>query len=68
MGNLGTQTEPNGNLTPTAGDFVTSYGYDEIDTSGDPPDSEAHDFGYAYDPNGNLVSITDASSGRRVDS
>jgi RHS repeat-associated protein len=30
-------------------------------------DNEKHDYGYRYDPNGNLKTITDASSGARVD-
>lgn len=33
----------------------------------DSTDEETKDFGYAYDPNGNLVGITDNSSGAKVD-
>ncbi|MFB9238417.1 DNRLRE domain-containing protein [Plantactinospora siamensis] len=30
-------------------------------------DNEKHDYGYAYDPNGNLTTITDSSPGTKVD-
>jgi RHS repeat-associated protein len=38
------------------------------DTSGDPPDNESKAVTQSYDPNGNLTSVTDTSSGALVDS
>jgi RHS repeat-associated protein len=58
-GNLTSQTEPNGNLTPTVGDFTTTYGYDQIDQLTSVTNANNDKITYAYDEVGNLFTVVD---------
>lgn len=60
VGNLVTQTEPNGNLTPTdPDDFVTRYTYDEIYQLTDVTNAAGDTISYTYDGVGNLSKVID---------
>ncbi|WP_316959574.1 DNRLRE domain-containing protein, partial [Streptomyces sp. TRM68367] len=67
VGNVLTVTEPKGNLTATAGDYTTTYSYDEIyqpvsvvNARGDKVTSE-------YDNVGNLVTVIDPKKNATAD-
>ncbi|MFI6737858.1 RHS repeat-associated core domain-containing protein [Nonomuraea sp. NPDC050451] len=60
VGNVRTVTEPKGNLTATAGDFTTTYGYDEIYQLISIANAKGHRLTYAYDAVGNVTAVTDA--------
>ncbi|ELS57260.1 golvesin C-terminal-like domain-containing protein [Streptomyces viridochromogenes] len=67
VGNVLTVTEPKGNLTATAGDYTTTYSYDEIyqpvsvvNAKGDKVSSE-------YDSVGNLVTVIDPKKNATAD-
>jgi RHS repeat-associated protein len=60
VGNVVSQTEPLGNLTPSdPDDHVTSYAYDQIYQLSAVTDAEGNQAGYQYDNVGNLVEQTD---------
>jgi hypothetical protein len=61
-GNLLTQTDPNGNNTPTVGDGTTTYGYDNANrlTSINYSDSTP-DVTFVLDNAGNRTSMSDGS-------
>ncbi|MFY1577486.1 DNRLRE domain-containing protein [Verrucosispora sp. WMMD703] len=59
VGNLLTTVEPRGNLTPAAGDFVTTNDYDEIYQLTSVTNAEGHRITYEYDNVGNLTKVTD---------
>jgi RHS repeat-associated protein len=59
VGNLLTTTEPKGNLTATAGDYVTTKAYDEIYQLASAVDASNHKTSYEYDNVGNLVTAID---------
>ena len=59
VGNLLTEIEPKGNLTATAGDFMTSYSYDEINQLVSVTNAAGHKVSYTYDNVGNLSTVVD---------
>ncbi|MEV0594882.1 DNRLRE domain-containing protein [Nonomuraea cavernae] len=58
-GNLLTQTEPKGNLTPAAGDHTTTYAYDELYQLSSVTNAKGHKLSYTYDNVGNLSKVFD---------
>ncbi|WP_247695337.1 RHS repeat-associated core domain-containing protein, partial [Streptomyces sp. B93] len=67
VGNVKAVTEPKGNLTATAGDYTTTYSYDEVyqpvsvvNANGDKVTSE-------YDDVGNLVTVVDPKKNATAD-
>ncbi len=60
VGNRLTGTEPNGNLTPAAGDFTTTSAYDEIYRLTSVTDAKGFRSRYFYDNAGNLATLIDA--------
>jgi YD repeat-containing protein len=60
VGNVVSQTEPLGNLTPAdPDDHVTTYAYDQVYQLLSLTDAEGNQAGYEYDNVGNLVEQTD---------
>jgi YD repeat-containing protein len=60
VGNVVSQTEPLGNLTPAdPDDHVTSYAYDQVYQLLSVTDAEGNQAGYQYDNVGNLIEQTD---------
>jgi YD repeat-containing protein len=59
VGNRLTVTEPNGNLTEAAGDYTTTFGYDEIYQLTGVRDAAGHLTSYHYDGAGNLSTVVD---------
>jgi len=59
VGNLLTTTEPNGNATPTAGDFTTTNVYDDIYQLTDVVNAEGDTLSYRYDDVGNVTHLVD---------
>jgi RHS repeat-associated protein len=59
VGNLLTTTEPNGNLTSTIGDYVTTLAYDEIYEETSTTDALGNKTSYTYDNVGNLSTVVD---------
>lgn len=59
VGNLLTITEPKGNLTPEAGDYVTTQSYDEIYQLISVTNAEGDRISYGYDNVGNVVTVVD---------
>ncbi|GIH63206.1 hypothetical protein Msi02_40230 [Microbispora siamensis] len=66
-GNLKTQTEPKGNLTPEAGDFTTTYEYDPIYQLTDVINAEQKKITYTYDNVGNLTRVVDPRKNATAD-
>jgi RHS repeat-associated protein len=67
VGNLLTETEPNGNLTATAGDFTTSYLYDEIDELTAVTNALGQKLSYVYDNAGNVSKVIDPRKNATTD-
>jgi RHS repeat-associated protein len=67
VGNLRTTTEPNGNLTPEAGDFVTTNNYDEIYQLTSVVNAEGHRISYEYDNVGNVRKVIDPRKNATAD-
>jgi RHS repeat-associated protein len=67
VGNLRTVTEPKGNLTTTAGDFVTTYAYDEINELTSVTNADGDRLSYRYDNVGNLTHIIDPRKNATAD-
>ncbi|MEV1154938.1 DNRLRE domain-containing protein [Micromonospora chokoriensis] len=59
VGNLLTTTEPKGNLTPEAGDFVTSNDYDVVNQLVSVTNSDGDRLTYEYDNVGNVRKVID---------
>jgi RHS repeat-associated protein len=59
VGNVLTATEPNGNLTGTVGDFVTTNNYDEIYQLLSTVDAGGNRMSYEYDNVGNVITEID---------
>ncbi len=60
VGNLLTETQPLGNLTPAdPNDYVTRYGYDEIYQLATTTNADNKTITYTYDRVGNLVMVVD---------
>ncbi|WP_186315737.1 DNRLRE domain-containing protein [Catellatospora sichuanensis] len=59
VGKLHTVTEPKGTLTATAGDFTTTYGYDEIHRLTTVTNALGQRLEYRYDVAGNVATILD---------
>jgi RHS repeat-associated protein len=59
VGNVRSTTEPDGNATEQAGDFVTSYGYDEIYQNTSITDARGGVITYGYDNVGNVTKVVD---------
>ncbi|NUT32038.1 MAG: DNRLRE domain-containing protein [Hamadaea sp.] len=57
--NLRTETQPKGNLTTTAGDFVTTYAYDEVHRLTSVTNALGRRLEYQYDAAGNVAKILD---------
>ncbi|MEU9887503.1 DNRLRE domain-containing protein [Sphaerisporangium sp. NPDC051011] len=67
-GNLKTQTEPKGNLTPSdPADFVTSYVYDPIYQLTDVINAEQKKITYIYDNVGNVEKVVDPRKNATAD-
>ncbi|MFF0249975.1 DNRLRE domain-containing protein [Streptosporangium sandarakinum] len=66
-GNLKTQTEPKGNLTPEAGDFVTTYTYDPIYQLTDVLNAQQQKITYVYDNVGNTTTVIDPRKNATAD-
>jgi RHS repeat-associated protein len=67
VGNLRTQTEPKGNLTAAAGDYVTSYSYDEINQLTAVTNAKGHKLSYIYDNVGNVSKVVDPRKNATAD-
>ncbi|MEV6815589.1 RHS repeat-associated core domain-containing protein, partial [Micromonospora sp. NPDC051296] len=67
VGNLITYTEPKGNLTPEAGDFVTTNAYDEIHQLTSVTNAEGHKITYEYDNVGNVTKVVDPRKNATAD-
>jgi RHS repeat-associated protein len=67
VGNLRTETEPKGTLTGTAGDFVTTYAYDEIYQLTSVTNADGHRVAYTYDNVGNVATIADPRKSATAD-
>ncbi|GAA1874239.1 golvesin C-terminal-like domain-containing protein [Asanoa iriomotensis] len=59
VGNLKTTTEPKGNLSPEAGDFVTTNAYDEIYQLSSVTNAKGEKVTYEYDSVGNVKKVVD---------
>ncbi|NUO56903.1 MAG: DNRLRE domain-containing protein [Hamadaea sp.] len=59
VGNVLTVTEPNGNLTADANDFVTRYAYDEIYQNTSITDARNGVISYTFDSVGNITKVVD---------
>ncbi|MFI7455511.1 DNRLRE domain-containing protein [Nonomuraea sp. NPDC049714] len=66
-GNLKTQTEPKGNLTTQAGDFVTTYVYDPIYQLTDVLNADQHKITNTYDNVGNVTTVVDPRKNATAD-
>ncbi|GEK04587.1 hypothetical protein TNCT1_68630 [Streptomyces sp. 1-11] len=67
VGNLLTTTEPRGNLTTEAGDFVTTNHYDEIYQVTSVANSAGDAISYRYDDDGNVVMVMDPKKSASAD-
>ena len=67
VGNLGSVTEPKGNLTATAGDFTTTYTYDEIYQQTAVTNVLGHRLSYTYDNAGNVATVVDPRKNATAD-
>ncbi|MBB5803447.1 RHS repeat-associated protein [Saccharothrix ecbatanensis] len=68
VGNLLTETQPLGNLTPTdPNDYVTRYGYDEIYQLITSTNAKNEKVSYTYDRVGNLVTVVDPRKNATAD-
>ena len=67
VGNMLTETEPKGNLTPDPNDFVTRYTYDEIYQLVEMRDPADGRYTSAYDDVGNMVTMVDARKNATAD-
>jgi RHS repeat-associated protein len=67
MGNLLTATEPKGNLSPAAGDFVTTNAYDEIYQLTSVTNALGHRLTYEYNSVGNVTRVADARKNATAD-
>ncbi len=54
-------------LSDQAGGTVVADAVKLVRNNTGETDAEKHDYGYKYDPNGNLIRLTDASPGARID-
>jgi len=55
-------------LSDQAGGTVVADAVKLVRNNAGDTDIEKHDYGYTYDPNGNLTTLTDSSLGARIDS
>jgi RHS repeat-associated protein len=68
VGNLLTETQPLGNLTPAdPNDYVTRYGYDEIHQLITSTNAKNEKISYTYDRVGNLVTVVDPRKNATAD-
>jgi RHS repeat-associated protein len=68
VGNLVSQTEPKGNLTPTdPSDFVTTYGYDPVYRLTSVTNADSDNITYVYDTVGNLTTVVDPRKNETTD-
>ncbi|WP_262285999.1 DNRLRE domain-containing protein [Micromonospora sp. MA102] len=67
VGNLLTTTEPKGNLTSEAGDYVTTNRYDEIYQLTSVTNAKNHKITYEYDDVGNVVTVGDPRKNATAD-
>jgi RHS repeat-associated protein len=67
VGNLLTITEPNGNLTTVAGDYVTTHVYDEVYQLVAVLDAENNKTSYEYDSVGNQITVVDPRKNASAD-
>jgi len=59
IGNLLSLVEPSGNLTSTAGDYTTTYGYDEMYEITSVTNALTNKITYTYDDVGNVTTVVD---------
>ncbi|MFC0032530.1 DNRLRE domain-containing protein [Micromonospora chaiyaphumensis] len=67
VGNLLTTTEPKGNLTSEAGDYVTTNGYDEVYQLTSVTNAKNQKITYEYDNVGNVVTVGDPRKNATAD-
>ncbi|MGW0993401.1 golvesin C-terminal-like domain-containing protein, partial [Streptomyces sp. NPDC002523] len=67
VGNVRTVTEPKGNLTTTAGDYTTTYNYDEIYQPLSSVDAKGNTSSAEYDNVGNVVTVIDPKKNATAD-
>ncbi|WP_308460799.1 DNRLRE domain-containing protein [Streptomyces sp. Ru71] len=67
VGNVLTVTEPKGNLTTTAGDYTTTYSYDEIYQPLASVDAKGNKTSAVYDNVGNVVTVIDPKKNATAD-
>ncbi|MFG3002426.1 golvesin C-terminal-like domain-containing protein [Streptomyces calvus] len=67
VGNVLTVTEPQGNLTATAGDFTTTTRYDTVYQPVEAVDAEGHRATFEYDSVGNVVKVVDPRKNATAD-
>jgi RHS repeat-associated protein len=67
VGNLLTTTEPNGNVTADPTDFVTTYGYDQVNQMVSMTDSTGGKVTTQFDAAGNVVTMVDARKNATTD-
>jgi RHS repeat-associated protein len=67
VGNLRTVTEPNGTLSAAAGDFVTTYAYDETYQLTSVTNAVGDRLGYVYDSAGNVSKVIDPRKSATAD-
>ncbi|MCP2249652.1 RHS repeat-associated core domain-containing protein [Lentzea aerocolonigenes] len=68
VGNLKTETQPLGNLTPAnANDYVARYDYDEIYQLKSATDADNKKITYEYDRVGNLITVVDPRKNATAD-
>ncbi|WP_228039807.1 golvesin C-terminal-like domain-containing protein [Streptomyces chromofuscus] len=67
VGNVKTVTEPKGTLTTTAGDYTTTYSYDEIYQPVSVVNAKGDTVSSTYDTVGNLITVVDPKKNATTD-
>ncbi|WP_406400100.1 DNRLRE domain-containing protein [Streptomyces sp. NBC_00879] len=68
VGNVKTVTEPKGNLTPTVGDYTTTYTLDEVYRPVSVVNAKGDKVSSTYDSVGNLITVVDPKKNATPDS
>ncbi|MFG3475022.1 DNRLRE domain-containing protein [Streptomyces sp. NPDC047980] len=67
VGNVKTVTEPKGNLTPTVGDYTTSYTYDVVYQPVAVQNAKGDTVSSTYDSVGNVITVVDPKKNATAD-